>query len=289
MGYLNTWKTICLLVAYLAASSLLPAQAADPPPDLVVLSPSLVEIIFALGAESRIAAVSRYAEWPKAAQSLPRVGGGLDPSIETILAFNPGSILTSGTTLSPPLQQLQRLGLHVEALPSDTIDDIFENIDILGQRLNREQAAQQLIGGLRQEMEALPHLRSPRPTVLVIFGIEGNLTAGAGTFSSEIIQLAGGINLGDSLDGPWPLFSPEMILQADPDIILFSLSHPEEIRAVDHFKQNSKWKGLTAVQTGRIHTVPDSLLAIPGPRFMETVRRLLSLIQPSTHASPPQD
>ena len=54
---------------------------AQPPLRIVSLLPSLTESVCALGQCARLVGVDRYSNWPASIASLPRVGGGQDPSI----------------------------------------------------------------------------------------------------------------------------------------------------------------------------------------------------------------
>ena len=100
--------------ATLVLASLLPLSAAHQPAREVVdetgrrvklperierivsLAPNLTEILYALGLESRLVGVTDYCDFPPAAQSKPRVGQVISPSLEKIVALNPDLVL--GTT-----------------------------------------------------------------------------------------------------------------------------------------------------------------------------------------------
>ena len=59
------------------------------PRRIVSLLPSLTETVCALGACERLVGVDRYSNWPASVQTLPQVGGGLDPNIEAVVALKP--------------------------------------------------------------------------------------------------------------------------------------------------------------------------------------------------------
>ena len=71
-----------------ASSSVRPARR------VVALAPNLTEIVFAIGAEKSLVAVSDFSDYPPAALSLPRIGG-LDPSAERIASLSPDLVLVS--------------------------------------------------------------------------------------------------------------------------------------------------------------------------------------------------
>ena len=82
---------------------------ARPPQRIVSLLPSLTESVCALGACARLVGVDRYSNDPASVQALPKVGGGLDPNIEAIVALRPEVVLLA--TSSRAASRLESLGL----------------------------------------------------------------------------------------------------------------------------------------------------------------------------------
>lgn len=57
-----------------------------PPQRIVSLLPSLTETVCALGQCKKLVGVDRYSSWPESVNKLPRMGGGIDPNIESVVA-----------------------------------------------------------------------------------------------------------------------------------------------------------------------------------------------------------
>jgi iron complex transport system substrate-binding protein len=74
----------------------------------VSLLPSLAETVCELGQCQRLVGVDRYTNWPASLKALPRVGGGLDPNIEQIVALRPDVVLMA--TSSRAGDRLRALG-----------------------------------------------------------------------------------------------------------------------------------------------------------------------------------
>ena len=70
-----------------------------PPQRIVSLLPSLTEMVCDLGQCRRLVGVDRYSNYPAHVRSLPKVGGGLDPSLELIVGLRPDLVLLA--TSSP--------------------------------------------------------------------------------------------------------------------------------------------------------------------------------------------
>ena len=60
---------------------------AKTPQRIVSLLPSLTETVCALGQCKKLVGVDRYSSWPESVNKLPRMGGGIDPSIESCLLY----------------------------------------------------------------------------------------------------------------------------------------------------------------------------------------------------------
>ena len=71
----------------------LAAQATLPPTRIISLVPSATEMLFAMGAGPRVAAVSSYDRYPPEVERLPRVGALVDPDVERILSLRPDLVV----------------------------------------------------------------------------------------------------------------------------------------------------------------------------------------------------
>ena len=72
---------------------------AQSPQRIVSVLPSLTETVCELGQCPRLVGADRYSNYPDRVRTLPKVGGGLDPNIEAIIALKPDVVLLA--TSSP--------------------------------------------------------------------------------------------------------------------------------------------------------------------------------------------
>src|SRR6185436_17546016 len=92
------WSQLGLaLLAGCWASQALAADDAGNRARIVSLTPSVTEVIFALGAGDEVVAVSDYCDFPPQAARLPQVGSFLAPVVERVLAAEPTLVITSPT------------------------------------------------------------------------------------------------------------------------------------------------------------------------------------------------
>src|SRR5438045_4368510 len=103
---------------FLACSS---PPAAHPIHRVVTLSPNLTEIVFAVGAGDAIVATDDYSDSPPAAKRLPKVGG-MQPSLERIVAAKPDLVLAPSSTNYTALgAALKANGIPLEIIRPDRI------------------------------------------------------------------------------------------------------------------------------------------------------------------------
>jgi ABC-type hemin transport system substrate-binding protein len=77
--------------------------------------------------------VDRYSNWPASMASLPRVGGGLDPSIEAVVALKPDLVLLATSTRAAA--RLEALGIKVVALEPRNMADVRRVLAQVGRAL----------------------------------------------------------------------------------------------------------------------------------------------------------
>ncbi len=220
-GRLTPW----LLILWLAgcrggedAAVPFPAE----PSRIVCASPAVAEIVFALGAGDRVAAVADFTDWPPEAAEKPRIGGALSPSRERILALQADLILSQGRSEAlAALAREHRIAFF--SLPLDTLSDVRAAIAGCAARLNAEERGRRLLREFDAGLAALPR-REPVP-VLIALGhspgdLSGLMTTGAGTFLHDIVELAGGRNVFKDVPLPWPRISRESLLRRAPALVL---------------------------------------------------------------------
>ena len=237
---------------------------------IVSLLPSLTETVCVLGACERLVGVDRYSNWPQRVQSLPRVGGGMDPQLETIMALRPDVVLMA--TSSPGGERLQALGLRVVWLEPHTWRDVQRTLQVLTRLLGLPVArGDEVWQGLQDEVARVaqtlpPTARSQRVYIEVSTAPHG---ASAASFMGETLQRLGPQNILGTEMGPFPAINPELVVRAQPDVILAADTHVRSLLA------RPGWAQLRAVRQQRLCTYSESesdVLVRPGPRMAEAAR-----------------
>lgn len=240
---------------------------------MVVLGPSTVENLFALGLGERVVAVDDYTVLPEAA-GRPRVGGQFNPDFEAITALRADLVLTQGE-----FPALGRLGLPVLSFKTDSWARWEEELTALGARFGAAAAATRLIEAKRGELAAVARAAHPVSCLLVVGRKPGEaaglVVAGAASFLNELLAAAGGRNV--FADNPRNYFdlSEEALIRAAPAAIFeFRPGEPEAAAAEARAAWQRSFPTLPAVRDGRIHVLTADFVLIPGPRMPEIARLL---------------
>jgi len=250
------------------------------PERIVSLAPSITETLFAIGAGNQVAGVTDYCNYPEEARKKPRVGGMINPSIETIVSLRPDLIILSVEgNLRDDFQTLTRLGTAVFVTNPRTLEGIHKSIADLGMLTGRTEESARVLWSMQSLERAVlaPMKMRIERSALLIVSLHPLIVAGSGTFLAEILALAGGRNLAASSPSAYPQFSREAVVDGDPEV-LFVLSDAGggSQSLTDLYPE---WRRVRAVRNGRVYYVDADILSRPGPRAasgLELVARLLN-------------
>jgi iron complex transport system substrate-binding protein len=241
---------------------------AQAPQRIVSLLPSLTETVCELGRCQRLVGVDRYSNFPAGVQKLPRVGGGLDPNIEMIVALKPDVVLMA--TSSRAGERLQALGLKVVALEPRSHADVQRVMLKLGQLLevpDADRIWRAIDAGVSAAAQSLP--AGVRGTRVYFEVNQGPYAAGESSFIGETLTRLGVKNIVPAKLGPFPKLNPEYIVRANPDLIMVGQ------RSADGLQARPGWQSIRALREQRLCIFPPDeadMLVRPGPRMAEGAR-----------------
>ncbi|MFZ0771807.1 MAG: helical backbone metal receptor [Candidatus Sulfotelmatobacter sp.] len=254
-------------------------EVPDHPHRVVCLVPSVVDIVYSLGAGADVVAISDFTKYPGKALQKPRIGLPLNPSIETIVALHPDLALGTGDLNTLEFAgHLQRLGIPLFMVDPHGIEGIYASILSLGGVLNLEADANDLVARLHTRVEAVKARVADKPKVRVFMAIwyDPVMTIGKHAFISELIEAAGGLSVTDDIAQEWPEVSLETIVSRQPDALL--LMRGSKI-TVEELKMRPGWERLRAVQQGRIFYTDDRIL-YPSPIAFDALEDLAKQFHP---------
>jgi len=257
---------------------------AGPPTRIVSLVPSVTESAFALGGEARIIGVSDFCDWPPAARAKPRVGGMVNPSLETLVALKPDLVVgTDEGNREETFVQLQRLGIPVYIVHAHRISEMYDLIARVGALTGRRDAVGPLVAGIQRRIDAVRAAvkARPAPRVLYVLWPDPLLVPGRDSHLTEMIELAGGRSITAGEPVSYVRFSIEAAVARAPEVIVLA-DHSTGASTAGRAAPE-KWQALTsvpAIRAGRLYSVDLSVLHRYGPRVPEGLELLARMIHP---------
>jgi iron complex transport system substrate-binding protein len=277
------------------------------PKRIVSLSPSNTEILFAVGAVDRVVGVTDHCNFPAALESrvnsgkTVRVGGYWDPSVETIVGLKPDLVLVSTAKCTVKTNnckikcsrrcektvnvanKLKSLGITVVILAPHSLDDVLNDILVVGDVTGNVTEAKALVDNLRQRINSVIVASkniSNRPKVYFEVWNDPYISVNQNTWIGNIIQLAGGKNVFAESATEWPMISSEGIIERNPDVLVFPVipGVPRFWGSFEDVKKRQGWNGTSAVKEDRLYELERDLISRPGPRLVESLEFLGKII-----------
>ena len=173
-------------------------DASHRPSRIVSLNPTTTEILFAIGAGSRVVGRSTYDVFPGEAKSVTDVGMPLRPNVEAVLAVHPDLvILYASADNRPAAQRFQQAGVRTLALKIDSIAQFERDTRLLGRLTGDSAAAYTLVDSVAATLDRVQAATKnlPRPTVFIPTWDRPLIAIGGGSFLSQLLDIAGARNI----------------------------------------------------------------------------------------------
>ena len=295
---LNRCNTIVMVISLLSLAAVLFINCSkktevslnsqtDIPQKIVSLSPASTEILFAVGAESQIAAVSQFTDYPPEATKLPIVGGfdGKTLSIEKILSFKPDFVYMTDGMHNFLIDQLNQYGIKYYLSTANSVADVKKEISEIGKITGHEEKALQVVAQIEKTIAECTETarkaiaaENPSSEISVYYEVWNSpyMSAGKTSFINDIISIAGGKNIFDDIDSPYPIVSEETILIRQPEVIFVPATAGITVESVT---ARIGWENLPAVKNKKIFVIDDNLITRPGARIGESVKTIYNYMK----------
>ncbi|KJS84400.1 MAG: hypothetical protein JM58_11210 [Peptococcaceae bacterium BICA1-8] len=254
------------------------------PKMIISLSPSHTETAFAIGLGNSIVGVTDNCNYPEEALKINKVGGFSKPNIEAILALDPDLVL-AGNIHEEQIQKLEEMKIPVLVLAPQSIEEVFEAMIMVGEATGKSKEADAVISGIRDKLKIIESKVGSIPEedrVRVYYEVYSDplMSAGGGSLIDGAISLAGGKNIFADVAERYPKISQEVLIERDPQFILFPKSHGSEVFDPNKIVVRPLWDKITAVKKNNLFGVSADTISRPGPRLIEAVEKLAAIFYP---------
>jgi iron complex transport system substrate-binding protein len=236
------------------------------PQKIISLSPGITEMLFLFNAQEKLVGISDYCNYPEATEQIKKIGGLQNINIETMISLHPDIVMIGSIIQKREVKKLEKAGVTVIAIKQEEkLEGIFEALKIIGQIVDNEQRADSLAQYYGSQLEKFKvqssmfkEQRKPTVYYVVSFGAGGDFTAPKKSHIHQIIEYAGGRNIGEKLV-TWNI-SREYLFEQNPDIIFI---RTEELT---FFVKTYPYYLLDAVKENRVYPIESGWIDVVSPR-----------------------
>ncbi len=259
------------------------------PSRIVSLIPAVTEMLYAIGADRQVVAVSSFDQYPPQVAQLPRVGALIDPDLERILSLRPDLVVVYESQ-ADLRRQLERASIPMYIYKHAGLADVTATIRSLGERVGRGLDASRVASQIDSRLNAIRTRVASRshPKTMLVFGrdalaLRGIYASGGVGFLNDMLTVAGGDNVFADVKQQSVQATTELILARRPQAIVELRVGP--INDLQKLSEVDVWQTLSAVpavRDKRVTLINDDRTVIPGPRVAEGTELIARALHPES-------
>jgi iron complex transport system substrate-binding protein len=250
---------------------------------IIALSPSINEIVYALGSGDKIVANTEFCNYPLDAKNKTKVGGYFNPNIEKMLELKPDIVLLQKSSIKLS-KQLNKLGIKTQVFSLTTLKDIRSTIKTIGDILNKKAQAKTILHKIDIALQNTKDIIEDKK-ILIVIGHPLKLdkrvfVVGDNLYMDEIITLSGNKNAYAKKGGGQPILNMENIIATNPDIVIVLAPYKKEKKLTSK-QLISPWLQLpiSAAKTKSIYILDKEYSGIASHRLEYYLQDFTSFLQ----------
>lgn len=253
-----------------------------PPRRIIPLYGAFTEMLFAIGAGSRVIGRTEADAIPPEIVRLPSVGTHMRPNVELIIGLKPDLVIQSGSRLAdmPELERVRAAGIPVAVFSPKTFDQVFSTMERLGELTGEASEAKSIVAGLKGRLDAVKtQIADVRTPTRVFFEIRAEPLTGAGRggIVQQVLEAAGAQNV-VNVEKPIAQMNFETVLLENPDVYIVQKGPMNRNHSPP--AQRTHFDRLKSVREGRVLFVDEMIFSRPGPRCVDGVEQLAAELYP---------
>lgn len=280
----KVWRLLCVLCVFAASLSAQPKR-------IISTSPSITEMLYALGLGDRVVGVTTFCHYPPEAAEKTKIGNYLAPNLEVIVGLRPDLVVAETTGVRHP-EKLSSLRLNVLDVDDGNLAGIYESIRKIGRAAGVPDRAAALDAHIRSSLDTIGQktARLPKRRILFIVGrtpgrIEDLIAAGRTSHLNELMEIAGGANVFGDSPAAYAKIGLEDLLARNPEVIvdMGEMSQTEGVTEAQKRAVVALWNrypALAAVRNRRVFAVASDIYVVPGPRVVDAAREFARMLHP---------
>lgn len=257
----------------------------EPARRIVSTVPSNTEILYALGLKDRVVGVTKYCGNTCEAKGKMVIGGWVDPNYEKIRGLKPDLIFAFGGIQRRCGDELRKIAPTYCFEPA-TVEETFRVILDIGRLTERAREAEEIVKEQRNALARVRARLSSLPTknkltVARVFSADTDvLTLGRKSFLTDVIRLAGGVNVFGDVNDDYFHVSFERLASLDPDVLIVHGEKADAEQKKADFAKSPAFNKLKAVKNGRALVYSCEYICHPNAVIAETVEMIAEGLYP---------
>ncbi|MHA1238581.1 MAG: ABC transporter substrate-binding protein [Candidatus Odinarchaeia archaeon] len=240
------------------------------PERVVSLASAATITLYNLSVYDRVVGIDKWIDDPALKEGKIICGSAYSPNIEAILNATPDLVITWWYS-EGKLDEIEAAGIPIIYIHPQSIEGILHDIELIGAAMNVTQTCQNLVALLRYQLDYISEYVDnmtddyDKPNVYIELKTDYK-SCGRDTFTSEMIEFAGGINIAANLTG-YPILSDEYIINASVNVILYE----NDAYTENDFATRPGWDTIPAIVDHCVYYLKDDI-ATASPRFIEGLK-----------------
>ena len=252
------------------------------------LQPSITLTLAAIGKLDHLCACTKYcveALPSLASRNLKILHDSWTANTDEILAARPDLVIASVPYRMESLAAILKSGLPILTLAPHNLSDIYKDIRLIATVANAYGEGEALVARMKSAIEMTRQQSIARTHTPIVYCEEwGKPLIHSQRWVAELVETAGGQYLGE----PGTHTTPEVIAEADPDVILFAWCGAGDRVPLERVIAQRNWHHLRAVRERRVFCIPDEFLNTPGPTLLEGLASIAAATHPDLYPPHPR-
>lgn len=270
------------------------------PEKVAVLSGTPLNIWYDLGGKSICTSnitdnLKLISEYKKEINDLPQIGPVYSIDMESVVSLKPDLIIAQAGTQGTQADKLRDIGFKVITTNIRSYDDVIATYNAFGKILGNEKSAEAKIEALKNKKEEIvSKLPKDNKSVVILYITAKTIAVKLdNSIAGDVAKILKLDNIAsdlppDTIGSETTPLDVEYIVKKNPDYVLVTsmISDDEEAKKTmeEEFKSNPVWKGVKAVQEGRVIYLPQQyFLYNAGPYYSEAIEYMAKSIYPEIY------
>ncbi|MBA2404490.1 MAG: cobalamin-binding protein [Bdellovibrionales bacterium] len=256
------------------------------PSKIICLTEETVETLYLLGRSDLIQGVSRFVERPPQAKANhPIVSQFVRSDIDQIVALKPDLIIGFSDIQKDIARELILRGLNVYISNQRSLQEILNQILLLGRIIGEEEKAILLVDSFSRQLDFYRQKSKNRRKVKVYFEEWDNPRLSGIQWVSELIEATGGENIFKHRIGSLAVdrtVTDEEVIALNPDVIMGCWCGKKV--KVESFAQREGYQNINAIIHKKVFEVDPAVFLQPGPAlFVDGLSQMSELLEKIYH------